>query len=47
MIKSVARNFKWASPFVINDLYCDDEDYLGLDYWYKDIQAQHKELENK
>ena len=26
-------------------MYCDDEDFFGLDYWYKDIQQQHAEIE--
>lgn len=44
MIKTVVRNFKWE-PKIINEMYCDDEDFFGLDYWYKDIQQQHAEIE--
>lgn len=46
MIKTVVRNFKWT-PDVIGEMYCDDEDFYGIDYWYKDIQEQHAEIDAK
>lgn len=36
MIVSVARNYGWASPFVLNEMYTDKLDYLGLGFWYED-----------
>ena len=47
MIKTVSRSFNWASPFVIQEMYCDDEDFLGIEYWYNDVQDQHNELKEK
>jgi len=45
MICSVARNYGWASPFVLNELYTDKLDSLGLEFWYedaKDMQPKKK-----
>ena len=47
MIKTVARSYPWASPDKINEMFCDDEDYFGLDFWYKDVQEQHEEMNKK
>lgn len=45
MIVSVARNYDWASPLVLNDLYTDSLDHLGLEFWYKD--AKNMQSKNK
>lgn len=45
IIKTVSRSFDWASPERIDTMYCDDEDYFGLRYWYKDVKEQHDEIE--
>lgn len=42
MISSVARNYNWASPFIINEMYVDDIDHLGLEFWYKDLVLMQK-----
>lgn len=47
MIKTIARSFYWASPMVIQEMYCDDFDYFGIEYWYKDVQQQNSEIEAK
>ncbi len=46
MVKSVIREFKW-SPFEIENLFIDDRDYLGLEYWYEDVKATSKKLTEK
>ena len=47
MIKTVARSFGWASPSVLNEMFCDDDDYMGIKFWYKDVEEQHRELNKK
>lgn len=47
MVKTVGRSFSWASPTVLNEMFCDDLDFFGLDYWYKDVQDQNREMEAK
>lgn len=47
MIKTVGRSFSWASPDKINEMYCDAEDYFGIDFWYQDVLEQHREMEKK
>jgi len=37
------RDTKW-SPEIIGDLFFDDEDYLGIEYWYNDIVQTIKEI---
>lgn len=46
MVKSVIREFKW-SPTVINELFIDDADYLGLEYWYNDALEIQKSINKK
>lgn len=46
LITSVMREFKW-SPEIIGDLFFDAEDYMGLIYWHRDIEAQSKKLNEK
>lgn len=46
MIKSVVREHHWA-PSVVGALYFDNEDYLGLEYWYNDVTETVKALEKK
>ena len=47
MIKTVARSFKWASPEVLKNMYCDKEDFEGIIFWYEDVEEQHREIESK
>lgn len=47
MIKTVARTFNWASPDVLKNMYCDNEDFDGIQFWYEDVIEQHKEIESK
>ena len=47
MVLTIGRSFGWASPKVINELYVDGEDWEGIEYWYKDVQNQHKEIEKQ
>lgn len=35
MIVSVVRSYRF-SPFIINDLFVDRMDHLGLEYWHDD-----------
>lgn len=36
MIKTVVREHHWT-PAIIESLYLDDTDFLGLEYWYNDV----------
>lgn len=47
VLVTLSRNFDWASPQVLNDLFIDDLDNFGLMFWYNDISQQHKEMEAK
>ena len=47
MMKTVARSYGWASPSYLNEMYCDDEDILGIGFWYNDVKDQHREMEKK
>jgi hypothetical protein len=40
------REMKW-SPVEIGDLFIDDQDYQGLEYWYQDIVKMNSELTKK
>lgn len=46
MIRSVAREFNWL-PKDIGSLFLDDIDYLGLEYWYKDILEAIEYIKSK
>ena len=47
MIITIGRNFGWASPNVIDKMFVDADDWEGIEYWYKDVQLQHSEIEKK
>lgn len=47
MIVSVVRAFKWTPSYVVNELYVSGEDYFSLDFWYKDVQQQIKDINAK
>lgn len=44
MIRMVVREYKWT-PETIGNLYLDDMDFLGLEYWYNDIVSMNKRIE--
>lgn len=44
-IKSVVRVYKFR-PKDISSLFFDDEDYLGLIYWYEDAKEYVKEIKS-
>lgn len=46
MIKTVVRENKW-SFLIIDDLFLDNIDYKGLEFWYDDIIAISAELKAK
>lgn len=46
MVKTIVREHKWA-PDIIDNLYIDELDYQGLEYWYKDVLEVVKELKSK
>jgi len=46
MIKSVVREHHWP-PYIIKELYLDNEDYQGLEYWYDDVIATIKDLKKR
>lgn len=43
MIKTVARYHHWT-PETLKNLYLDDADFFGLEYWYNDVLVVLKEL---
>ncbi len=46
MIKSVVREHHWP-PHIIKELYLDNEDYQGLEYWYNDVKEVSDKLKKK
>jgi hypothetical protein len=49
MVKSVVREYKW-SPAVVGDLFLDNDELDGLEYWYndtKEIEANIKKRQKK
>ena len=47
MIVSVVRAYQF-SPFIINDLFVDRVDHLGLEYWHDDaIRVNDSLTENE
>lgn len=45
MLKTVGRSYPWASPDKLDEMYCDDLDHHGLEYWYKDVEEQNKQAQ--
>ncbi len=43
IIKSLGYEYSWASPFVLEKMFCDDLDFKGLAYWYKELQRISKQ----
>ena len=43
MVKTVVRAHHW-DPEIIENLYLDDTDFLGLLYWYNDVLDEYKEV---
>lgn len=37
------RDMKW-SPDIIGDLFIDNEDYEGLEFWYDDVVKRIEEM---
>jgi len=46
MIKTVVREHHWT-PAIIESLYLDDTDFLGLEYWYNDVRETNENLKSK
>lgn len=46
MIKSVVREFHWTF-LVIEQMYLDDEDYKGLEFWYNDVVEMTENFKKK
>lgn len=42
MIVSIANAYRWP-PKVLNGLYVDDIDILGLEFWYNQAKEQIEE----
>lgn len=45
MIKQIVLELKWL-PNTIGSLFVDNQDYLGLEYWYDAVQKMLRELNN-
>jgi hypothetical protein len=46
MIKSIVREHHWT-PNTINDLYVDDMDHFGIEYWFDDVKEVSDSLKPK
>ena len=46
LIKSVVRQYHWQ-PRIISSLYADNQDYMGLIYWYEDALDIAREMKIK
>jgi len=46
MVCTVARHVRW-NPEVLKNLYLDDIDFDGLEFWYKDAEKASKEVTDK
>tara|TARA_R110001599_G_scaffold341931_1_gene563269 strand:- start:932 stop:1087 length:156 start_codon:yes stop_codon:yes gene_type:complete len=46
MIKTVCREHHWT-PTDIDELFTDDQDFRGLEFWYQDVKECHDELNKK
>lgn len=47
MIKTLVRSYSWANPHYVSEMWMDDKDIFGIEYWYKDVKAQHDEMNKK
>jgi hypothetical protein len=45
MIKSVVLYFEW-SPNIIAEMYCDDIDFQGIQYWFEEVKKIDKKLKS-
>lgn len=45
MVKSVIRVHHW-DPRIIESLYLDDADFLGLEFWYNDVVGEDKKIKD-
>jgi hypothetical protein len=46
IIKSIVNNYNWT-PKTISKMYCDDLDFQGLLYWYKEVEEIDKKVKNQ
>lgn len=46
MVKTVVREHHY-SPFQIEEMFLDSEDFLGLEFWYDDVLQTIKEFKEK
>jgi hypothetical protein len=46
MVKSVVRGHHWE-PSEFENLYLDDADFFGLEFWHNDVNTEIKSLNNK
>lgn len=44
MVVSVIRAFRWTPKYVMNELFVDEIDCLGLTFWYNDVVKQNEEI---
>lgn len=46
MVKSVVREHHWSVE-KIEQMYLDDNDIYGLEYWYNDVKEVSEQLKSK
>jgi hypothetical protein len=46
MIKTVVREHHWT-PDRVDQLYVDEVDHHGIEFWYNDIKEVHNKLKDK
>jgi hypothetical protein len=46
MVKSCVREYHWP-PSVIEEMYLDDIDYKGIEFWYNDLVDIRNQIKAK
>ncbi len=44
MVISIVGKYRW-SPDIVGDLFFDNQDYLGLEFWYNQVAEESREIE--
>jgi hypothetical protein len=42
---TVANHFKW-SPFILSELFLDDFDSMGLEFWYNAVVELNEKMKD-
>lgn len=47
MIKAVVHEYHWTPAYIIENLYLDDTDFLGLKFWFDHILDTIEQMKPK